>query len=131
MGRALLISSLFVALFTASTSWAADKSDLCRYAVDHKPDADVNYTPGTDQFGRDVVPADLDGGAAPVKIPDNIRVAITVNQAAQLGLNSGVNYAPEAFIGTAEITPDGTVLFNGERISKQRINALCNDTKTN
>ncbi len=111
----------------------ADKStvavtQICRQLTAHKPDDDVAYKPGTDQFGREIVPADLDGGSPPIEIPESVLVTITLDQAQILGVPPPAPFNPEAYIGEVLVRPsDGSVFFNGKRLSSAQIQALCDE----
>src|SRR5690606_32199048 len=103
-------------------------TQLCRELTAHQPDDDVEYKPGTDQFGREVVPADLDGGTPAIDVAESVTVTLTINQAQVLGLPTNIPYAPEAYIGEATVNPkDGSVYFNGKRIAQPQIQALCDE----
>jgi hypothetical protein len=135
MVKRVILAFLFLPFTAQAEEGVADKpnvsvTQLCRELVPHQPDADVNYKPGTDQFGREVVPADLDGGAGIIEIPETVLVNLTVDQANILGLPANIPYKPEAYIGEVQVTTaDGSVYFNGKRISQPQIQALCDEGK--
>lgn len=62
-------------------SWAAAETlridhAVCRYVAVHVPDEDVTYKPGVDQYGKKVVPSDIN--ASPINnMADEIRIKIT------------------------------------------------------
>ncbi len=103
---------------------------LCRELTAYQPSADVEYKAGSDVRGRSVAPADLnDDGAAPIQMPEIIDMAITVEQATQLGLPANIPYRPQAYIGNVSVMKDGTVYFNNKRISQTQIQTLCEGNK--
>jgi len=97
---------------------------LCQELTAYQPSDDVNYEPGKDIRGHDVVPADVDNSAQ-IEMLETIDLAITVDQAAQLGLPTNVPYKAEAYIGAVSVKKDGSVYFNGKRISETQIQVLC------
>lgn len=99
-------------------------SELCRQLTTYEQAPGVGYTAGVDVHGREVAPADLDGGST-INMPDTIDLAITVDQAQKLGLPNNLPYKPEAYIGNVTVTKQGTVYFNNKRISEPQLQALC------
>lgn len=98
--------------------------ELCRQLIAYQPSGDVAYEPNKDVHGRAVVPADVEE-TSQLEIPDTIGLAITVDQAAKLGLPATIPYKPEAFIGTVIVNKNGDVYFNNKRISQTQIQVLC------
>ena len=125
VNRAITVLSFLVlsfAAFAAPPTVTTEK--LCQELVPYQPSAGVNYEGGKDVHGRPVVSADVDN-TTQIEIPETIDLAITVDQAAQLGLPTTIPYKPEAYIGSVTVTKDGTVYFNNKRISETQIQVLC------
>jgi len=123
---------LTIAILLPVTAYADDVvtvDKLCRELPNYQPSADVTYTPNKDVHGRDVAPADLDGGSNQIGLGESIKLAITYDQAQQLHLPN-VPYTPQMYIGNAEIKKDGSVFFNGKRLSQAQTQFLC-DPKVN
>lgn len=108
---------LFGALLSLPAQAGEEKGTpaACRLLSAHSPAADVAYAPGTDVYGRPVVPADLDA-VPPLEIPDVIRVPLSVDLAGRIRDNpddfEGVQM--EAPLGMLEIHKDGRVTYNGQ-----------------
>ncbi len=60
-------------------------TDDCRAIVAHVPADDVAFVPGVDVRGRQVAPADLDGGYD-IAVPDVVNIDIRLDLAERLGL---------------------------------------------
>src|ERR1044071_6414996 len=103
---------------------------MCRECTAHHPSADVTYEPGTDQYGRPVAPADIEG-TPQLNMPETTSVQITVDQAAVLGLPPGITYRPEAYIGEVTVMKSGDVYCNGKRVSQPQLQALCDQKSKN
>lgn len=106
----------------------------CQELVTYQPSDDVEYKPGTDvdADGNPIAPADLDSGVKPIKLPETVEMAITIEQAQQLGLPVNVGYKPTAFIGQVSVnTKTGDTYFNGQRISQPQLQVLCQDAAKN
>ena len=107
---------------------------LCNALVKHTPDASVAYQPGVDVNGNAVAPADLPG-APQMKLPDQIKIPLTINLAQSLNLNTSsypynqLGAGTEAVIGTLSVDTTGDkVLFNGQPISdtqQDKLAVLC------
>lgn len=95
----------------------------CRINARHIPDADVTYRPGQDVVaGKPVapadLPADLEGSAGSVTVPQNFEIEIDAN----LGANAPDGqaqplYQPRAKIGrvqVSELEGDTSIQFNGQ-----------------
>lgn len=90
--------------------------DGCAALQRYVPSADVEYKPGTDVVdGKPVAAADLDGGVAPLKLPDTIDIVISVELQNRLGIPVDPTlYKPETFLGDVTVKPDGRAYFNGQ-----------------
>lgn len=94
----------------------------CRTVERHVPDADVTYQPGKDIVaGKPVIPADLDGGAAAITVPQqfDIEIDAPLGQAdpAASGSQDKPLYQPRAKIGRVQIRDlegDMALDFNGQ-----------------
>ena len=127
MKKLLLVGLLVLPL----TAYAADKKpltvkQLCDRMVDVQTGNDVAYDGSKDVHGRDVAPADMDGGTPQVGLSDNVTVSIGTNDLQQLNL-PGSAYTPYMNFGDATIKKDGSVYFNGQRLTQPQIQSLCND----
>ncbi len=101
----------------------------CARIVDHAPSADVAYKPGTDAYGRKVVPADL-GGGSPIKLPKEITIDIGIDLEEKYGLGAGGDYTGTANIGKVKVK-NGRVTFNGQPLGnreQQAITAACRES---
>ena len=127
--------SRLIALFLfliAGAAYADDAPNIkqaCQDLVAYQSNDDVEYKPGTDvdADGNPIAPADLDTGMEPLKIPETIHVAITVDQAQKLGLPANIPYRAEAMIGDVTVNKNGDVYFNGQRISQPQLQVLCKE----
>ncbi len=90
----------------------------CARLVAHLPGPDVAYRPGVDVLGREVAPADLNGGAR-IQVPETIRIPIEVDLLARFGIPAD----PALFEGDAEIGEvvyrDGRFTFNGQPLQDE------------
>jgi len=117
MARIPFILLTFCALVTSA---AADTVTVtregCAALQRYVPSADVEYKPGKDVVnGKPVPPADLDGGAPPIAMPDEIVISITALLQQKFGIPADSTlYKPEAYIGTVTVQPDGRAYFNGK-----------------
>jgi hypothetical protein len=95
----------------------------CRKLVRHQPSADATYTPGVDARGRKVAPADING-APQIRVPETI----TFDAAADLrrfGIPAtSPLFQPNVSVGRVDVTADGRVFFNGERLGNPELAAL-------
>ena len=125
--RNLLIACLVIFPVAAN---AASKpltvKQLCDRMVNVQSSGDVEYNSSKDVHGRDVAPADLDDGTPQVGLSDNVTVSIGTNDLQQLNL-PGSSYTPYMNFGDATIKKDGSVYFNGQRLSQPQVQSLCND----
>lgn len=102
---------------------------LCQQLTTYQPRDDVTYVPGKDVRGKAVIPADLDGGSPNIEVQYPLQIAITMDQARQFNLlpNTGNTYTPQMFIGMVELRKDGSVYFNGKRLSQPQVQFLCTE----
>ncbi len=102
-----------IVLFSVSAN-AETLPPECRFIKKHKVAADVAYVPGVDVSGNAVVPADIN--AAPIQLPEVIRVPLTVDLIERVRNYSGqfTGVQAEADLGLLEIHRDGRVFFNGQ-----------------
>lgn len=127
-----MVLVLFFILALTGAAYADEPpkiESLCQDLVAYQPSDDVNYVPGADvdADGNPIAPADLDTGLEPIKLPENTRVVITVDQAQQLGLPVNPGFKSEAIIGDVTVNQNGDVTFNGQRISQPQLQVLCKD----
>lgn len=127
--KKLILTVLFLLPVAAVAQDRVTVEQLCRELPNYQPEASVEYQPNKDVHGNDVAPADLDGGNNQIKLGDSIKLAITYDQAQQLNI-PGVPYTPQMYVGNAEIKQDGSVYFNGQRLTQPQVQFLC-DPKVN
>jgi hypothetical protein len=129
--------TLFLCGFSAhaAASSAVDPV-LCGALVKNTPNAGVAYQPGVDVNGNAVAPADLPGQPQ-MKLPDQIKIPLTLNLAKVLNLNtsaypySQLGAGTEAQLGMLTVE-GGRVLFNGQPISdtqQDKLTTLCSEKK--
>jgi hypothetical protein len=98
---------------------------FCQSLVQHIPQQNTQYQEGMDVRGRPVVPADM-AGQAPLNLPQEYSVLITVNQAQSLGIQIPyMQLQADTFVGNAVVGTDGSVSFNGQTIATQNVYAMC------
>lgn len=116
MARILLALSVCLVAASATADTVIVTREGCAALQRYVPSADVEYRPGTDVVnGKPVPPADLDGGAPPVAMPDEIVISITALLQQKFGIpTDSTLYKPEAYIGTVTVQPDGRAYFNGK-----------------
>lgn len=95
----------------------------CRVIERHIPDADVTYRPGQDVVaGQAIAPADLEGSAGPVTVPQNFDIEIDADLGANAaGAEEQPLYQPRAKIGrvqVGELEGDTSIQFNGQPLYK-------------
>ena len=127
-------SSVGLLWVLAVQAQAADSVDpaFCRALTKHTADADVAYQPGVDVHGKSVISADVDG-AAQMKLPDQIKIPLTLNLAKVLNLNTANYPASQLGAGTEVqlgvlVVEGDRVLFNGQPLSdtqQDRLAVLC------
>ncbi|MCC3860874.1 hypothetical protein [Pseudemcibacter aquimaris] len=108
----------------------------CNLLTPHIPDADVEYNPGKDVRGRDVVPADLNGGGDSLGIGQNGYSFYLTHDAlrdANLNEKYGLTGSQEGKIILGQVTvKDGDVLWNGASLreaDRNRIYMLCDEER--
>lgn len=117
MARILVVlSSLCLVVASAFADTVIVTREGCAALQRYVPSADVEYKPGTDVVnGKPVPPADLDGGAPLLAMPDEIVISITALLQQKFGIPADSTlYKPEAYIGTVTVQPDGRAYFNGK-----------------
>jgi hypothetical protein len=122
---ALILIVLPVAAFAADGKPLSVK-ELCQRMVNVQSNGDADYVPNKDVHGNDVAPADLDGGAPQVNLSDNMTVEIGADKLRQLNL-PGSAYTPYMSFGQVTVKKDGSVYFNGQRLTQPQTQSLCND----
>ena len=122
----LAILFLMLPLSAQAQTIVLDQS-LCKYMVEHRPAADVEYQDGVDVHGDPVVGADLNEPV--IKPPKVIHFPITIDAAEYTGLNVPDGVETEFDVGT--ITLENKQLkFNGEPLTPENqraLIALCTD----
>ena len=96
----------------------------CRVIDRHVPDAGVAYQPGKDVVeGEPVVPADLDGGAGAITVPQKFDIEIDAPlDAHDSGGQGNPLYQPRAKIGKVTVSNlegDTAIGFNGQSLYRQ------------
>ena len=102
---------------------------VCQELTAYHGDGSADYVPGKDVYGRKVAPADLQDDAAQVKPHYPLKIAITFDQAKQFNLAPDVDYTPRMFIGMVEVHENGSVYYNGKRLSQPQTQFLCDPNK--
>ncbi|MCB9989182.1 MAG: hypothetical protein H6868_07605 [Rhodospirillales bacterium] len=98
-----------------SKSFAQNPEAVCKLLARHEPEKSVIYQPGVDVHGNAVTPADL--AAAPVIVPDVVRIPLSVDLAQGLQPSLPAGTELNAHFGMIEIYRDGTVVFNGQNLT--------------
>ena len=115
--------ALSVAAWPAGAATITITKADCDRLVKHVPDADVAYAPGVDVYGREVVPADLDGGIE-LALPEEILIDIDVDLFERFGIPAnGANFDADAIIGTV-VYRDDRFTFNGQPLQSEEEAAL-------
>jgi hypothetical protein len=125
MKKIILLLCLLVP-FHAYADDPLSVKQLCAKMADLQTGGDVDYVPNKDVHGRKVAPADLDG-TPEVKLSDTVTVAIGTDQLQQLNLPSNIPYTPYMNLGNVTIKKDGSVYFNGQRLTQPQRQELCSD----
>lgn len=127
--KSILSLVAFLILVFISPSWANEKNNLVKLcetmAVNHVPDASVEYKPGVDVNGKAVAPADIGtqldmADIYPVYIPLELDILSRFAPNVPNGINS------EAVIAVIAVHEDGRTYYNGQDISGE-LNAYCID----
>jgi len=132
IGAKVLRASTLVIVCVCLPFYAANASAVtpafCNALVKHTPDANVAYQPGVDVEGNAVAPADLPG-APQMKLPDQIKIPLTLNRAKTLNLNTStypynqLGKGTEAQLGVLTVEGD-KVFFNDQPISDEQQDKL-------
>jgi|GEM_PF-1374337 len=127
LAKALLLSLALPALGGAFARGAAGDSERveitledCRRATRYLEPPGVAYEPGKGVGGRTVVPADLDGGAGRVDLPEVLEFDIAFNPLAELAISGGSRDFSNTSVPLGRVTFDLTtkrLTFNGETLS--------------
>lgn len=97
----------------------------CRMITRHVPDADVTYRPGQDVVnGAPVAPADLEGSASPITVPQNFDIEIDAvpGGPANSPGQAPPLYEPRAKIGRVQVRDlegDTALDFNGQPLTRK------------
>lgn len=89
-------------------------SAACRTLTTHTPAPDVAFRPGIDATGRAVAPADLGSGPSPVA--RSFVFDLNADLRRYLPAGSAL-FQPQMNVGRVSVGADGSVLFNGQRLS--------------
>jgi hypothetical protein len=136
MASRIVLIALLLASFAAfaaeqapnMTSNMVAVKELCQKLTEYQPAEGVEYKPGQDVVnGKKVVPADLDGGSPQIQMNDTINLNIGTERPEQLNLPANVPYTAYLNIGQVTVKKDGSVYFNGKRISQAQAQYLCKD----
>ncbi len=118
------MAGLGLLIVTADSALAAQDPVLriaqadCARLVRHQPAPDVAYQPGIELRGREVVPADLEGGVS-VEAPRHFLVPIEIDLADRLGIPASPdNFQADAFIGVIEVRGK-RAYFNGQPLQNE------------
>jgi hypothetical protein len=99
---------------------------VCRWLVEHRPDASVAYQPDVNVHGHPVVPVAV-AGAFPMSLPSKIAIPVTMDMAPFLkGLSLG-GLEAKAMIGQVTMG-EGGPRFNNQPLAGQSdalVRALC------
>jgi hypothetical protein len=117
---------LFVAALLAAAQARADGEqaevtitrDDCARLVEHVPAPDVAYRPGVDAYGREVVPADLNG-AAPIEAPETLHIPIEIDLLDRFGIPANpALYESDLPIGEV-VYRNGRFRFNDQPLQNE------------
>ncbi|MDG1709238.1 MAG: hypothetical protein P8H03_10780 [Emcibacteraceae bacterium] len=107
----------------------------CQLLTPHVPDADVEYKPGKDVRGRDIVPADIGGGDALGLGNNGYSFYMTHDALKESGVAEeyGLTGSQEGKIILGQVTVrDGDVFWNGNSLQEADRNSiymLCNEQR--
>lgn len=114
----------------AETPTLVVTEEQCRQVVGHRPAADVAYQPGVDVYGRKVAPAEVDGGANRIDLPEEFDIAIGVDIQNRRGVDqSGRPFEATLPVGTVTVKGD-RFFFNGKEFgsdARLRLEQACRD----
>lgn len=127
--------ALLLALLLPVTGFAAEAkkptaTELCRRLTNVQNTGDADYKPGKDVHGRSVAGANVEEGEPEVRLSDDITVQLGSNDFQQLNLPTPGNfpsYTPYMDLGEITVRKDGSVYFNGQRLSQPQVQSLCKD----
>lgn len=126
VARIILAIGLLFPLVAHAADRKPNVDDLCRRLTHVQHSGDAEYTPGTDVHGRKVVGANVDDGQPEVRLGDTITVQLGSNDFNQLNLpNKNVPYQPYMDLGEITVKKDGSVYFNGQRLTQPQVQGLC------
>jgi len=117
---------LFVAALLAAAPARAheDQAEVtitradCVRLVEHVPAPDVAYQPGVDAYGREVVPADLNGGT-PIEVPETLHIPIEIDLLDRFGIPANpALYKSDIPIGEV-VYRNGRLSFNGQPLQSE------------
>lgn len=111
---------------TARASTITVNATDCQRLVQHRPAADVAYTPGVDANGNAVAPADLPGSVT-IETPTEVTFDVSYDLLSNYGIETDTALAPrgEAVVGTVKYDLlSGVLTFNGERLDDGEAAAL-------
>lgn len=122
-----IIPFLAIMLFPviANAQHADNKNAVCRTLVKHKPADNVIYQPGVDVKGKAVVPADVN--QAQIKIPDVVKVPLTIDLAKRIASLTGSDVQMETNLGMLNIHSDGRVMY-GDQDWTSPVMTLCGES---
>jgi hypothetical protein len=127
MKKIILLLCLLVPFHAYADDKPLSVKQLCAKMADLQSNGDADYVPNKDVHGRAVAPADLDSGSPPVNLSDTVTVAIGTDTLRQLNLPSNIPYTPYTNLGNVTVKKDGSVYFNGQRLTQPQRQGLCND----
>jgi hypothetical protein len=123
---AVLVSCLLAAAVLAAAPARAHEGEAavtisqadCARLVEHVPAPGVAYQPGVDAYGREVTPADLNGGAQ-IQVPETLHIPIEIDLLDRLGIPANpVLYESDIPIGEV-IYRNGRLTFNGQPLQDE------------
>lgn len=90
----------------------------CARLVEHVPAPDVTYQPGVDVYGREVAPADLEGGT-PIRVPETLRIPIEIDLLDRFGIPANpALYEADVPVGEV-VYRNGRLSFNGRPLQDE------------
>lgn len=124
---ALLMSSLISTAYAAEPRSPSVKQ-LCDRLTNVQHSGDVDYVPNKDVYGRKVISANVEEGEPEVRLSDDITIQLGSNDFQQLNLPTNGNlpaYQPYMNLGEIQVKKDGSVYFNGQRLTQPQTQSLC------
>lgn len=92
----------------------------CRRATRYVEPEGVAFEPGKDVYGREVDPADLNGGTGQVELPEIIEFDVAFNPLSDLAISQGTRDFSNTSDSLGRVTFDtvtNRLTFNGETLS--------------